>query len=153
MEGGSGSYPWKEGHYLGEGAIPALEITGDEGILRQGLEMKILFVPGDFGEAHPEVAEVSGVWRYTVQMKIEIAGKERLTPMVLTDDGKAFYFKSSIKTIPIGSLRWVTEDIYIYIYIYIYLNINKKIVTNILMGFKISCQVGGRGQKFQNYSR
>ena len=28
-----------------------------------------------------------------------------------------------------------------------------KIVTNILMGFKISCQVGGRGQKFQNYSR
>ena len=28
-----------------------------------------------------------------------------------------------------------------------------KIVTNILMGFKLSCQVGGRGQKFQNYSR
>ena len=28
-----------------------------------------------------------------------------------------------------------------------------KIVTNILMGFKVSCQVGGRGQKFQNYSR
>ena len=28
-----------------------------------------------------------------------------------------------------------------------------KIVTNILMGFKMSCQVGGRGQKFQNYSR
>ena len=28
-----------------------------------------------------------------------------------------------------------------------------KIVTNILMGLKISCQVGGRGQKFQNYSR
>ena len=28
-----------------------------------------------------------------------------------------------------------------------------KIVTNILMGFKISCQVGGRGQKFQNYNR
>ena len=28
-----------------------------------------------------------------------------------------------------------------------------KIVTNILMGFKISCQVGGRGQKFQIYSR
>ena len=28
-----------------------------------------------------------------------------------------------------------------------------KILTNILMGFKISCQVGGHGQKFQNYSR
>ena len=28
-----------------------------------------------------------------------------------------------------------------------------KIVTNILMGFKISCQVGGHGQKFKNYSR
>ena len=28
-----------------------------------------------------------------------------------------------------------------------------KIVTNILMGFKISCQVGGHGQKFQNYGR
>ena len=39
------------------------------------------------------------------------------------------------------------EDVYIYLYIY------SKIVTNILMGFKISCQVGGRGPKFQNYSR
>ena len=28
-----------------------------------------------------------------------------------------------------------------------------KIVTNILMGFKVSCQFGGRGQKFQNYFR
>ena len=25
--------------------------------------------------------------------------------------------------------------------------------TNILMGFKIVCQVGGRGKKFQNYNR
>ena len=41
-----------------------------------------------------------------------------------------------------------------YIYIYIYLLIYEiKVVTNILMGFKISCQVGGRVQKFQNYSR
>ena len=35
-------------------------------------------------------------------------------------------------------------------HVYTYLYINSKIVTNILMGFKISCQVGGRGQKFQN---
>ena len=28
-------------------------------------------------------------------------------------------------------------------------NIYSKIVTDILMGFKISCQVGGRGQKFK----
>ena len=28
-----------------------------------------------------------------------------------------------------------------------------QIVTNILMSFKISCQVGGHGQKFQNYCR
>ena len=28
-----------------------------------------------------------------------------------------------------------------------------KIVTNILMGLKVSCQVGGLGQKFQIYSR
>ena len=28
-----------------------------------------------------------------------------------------------------------------------------KIVTNNLMGLKVSCQVGGRGQKFQNQSR
>ena len=26
-----------------------------------------------------------------------------------------------------------------------------KIVTNNLMGLKVSCQVGGRGQKFQNH--
>ena len=109
-EAESGSYPWKEGHYLGEGSFSAIEITGDQGILGQGSEMKILFVPGDFGEADPEVAEVSGVSRYTVQMKIEIAGKERITPMVLTDEGKAFYFTTPIKTIPIGSLRWVTEE-------------------------------------------
>merc|ERR1719430_1990603 len=87
-----------------------MKITGDQGILSGGIEMKIVFVPGDFGEADPEVAEVSGESRYTVQMKIEIAGKERITPMVLTDEGKAFFFKSSIKTIPIGSLKWVTEE-------------------------------------------
>ena len=39
------------------------------------------------------------------------------------------------------------EHVYTYLYIY------SKIVTNILMCFKILCQVGGRGQKFQNYSR
>ena len=110
FEGTHASYPWKEGHYLGEGSIPAMKITGNRGILRQGMEMEIFFIPGDFGEADAEVAEVSGESRYTVQMKIEIAGKERLTPMVLTKEGKAFYFKSSIKTIPIGSLRWVTEE-------------------------------------------
>ena len=27
-----------------------------------------------------------------------------------------------------------------------------KIVINILIGFKVSCQVGGHGQKFQNHS-
>ena len=36
----------------------------------------------------------------------------------------------------------------------IYLHVYKiKIVTNIFIGFKISCQFGGRGQKFQNYNR
>ena len=36
----------------------------------------------------------------------------------------------------------------------IYLLIHEiKIVTNIVMGFKIWCQVGGGGQKFQIYSR
>ena len=35
-------------------------------------------------------------------------------------------------------------------HVYIYLNIYYKIVTNILMDIKISCQVGGRGQKFEN---
>ena len=35
----------------------------------------------------------------------------------------------------------------------IYLLIYSKLVTNILMGFKISFHVGGRGQKFQNLSR
>ena len=102
-------FPWKEGHYLGEGSIPALEITGDRGILQKDW-MKVTFVPGDFGEADCEVAKVSGESRYTVQMKIETAGKEQITPMVLTDEGKAFYFKTSIKTIPMGNLRWVTEE-------------------------------------------
>ena len=36
------------------------------------------------------------------------------------------------------------------IYILVY---EIKIVTNILMGFKIWCQVGGGGTKFQNYTR
>ena len=35
--------------------------------------------------------------------------------------------------------------------VYTYLDIYSKIITNILMGFRISCQVGGRGPKFQNY--
>ena len=44
------------------------------------------------------------------------------------------------------------ENGHICIYIK-YNNIFSKIVTNILMGVKISCQVGGRGQKFQIYCR
>ena len=110
----SESYPWMEGHYLGNGHYPvhypAIEISGDQGKLSGGLEMKITFVPGDFGEADPEVAKISGGSRFTVQEKIEIGDKERITPMVLTDDGKTFYFKSPIKTIPVGSLRWVTDE-------------------------------------------
>jgi len=110
MEGPAASFPWKEGHYLGEGSIPALEITGDQGLMKAASHMKITFIHGDFGEADPEVAKVSGGTKYTVQMKLEIAGKERTTPMVLTNEGKAFFFKSSIATIPIGRLWWVTEE-------------------------------------------
>ena len=36
-------------------------------------------------------------------------------------------------------------------HVYMYLCIYSKIVTNIHMGFKIWCEVGGRGQQFQNY--
>merc|ERR1711971_413712 len=53
---------------------------------------------------------MSGQSRYTVQEKIIIGNKEQITPMVLTDEGRVLYFKSTIKTIPIGSLRWVTEE-------------------------------------------
>ena len=99
-ETASESYPWKEGHYQATGhypgQYPAIEIRGDQGKLSRGLEMKITFIPGDFGEADPEVVEVSGGSRYNVQEKIEICGKERITPMVLTDEGKTFYFKSPI---------------------------------------------------------
>ena len=35
-EAASGGYPWKEGHYLGEGMMPAIEITGDQGIQSGG---------------------------------------------------------------------------------------------------------------------
>ena len=72
--------------------------------------MKMIFVHGDFGEADPDVAKISEESRHTVQEKIEISGKERITPMVLTDEGKVFFFKSPLKTIPIGSLRWVTVE-------------------------------------------
>ena len=34
------------------------------------------------------------------------------------------------------------------IYLFVY---EIKIVTNIFMGFEVSCQVGGHGQKIQNY--
>ena len=37
--------------------------------------------------------------------------------------------------------------------VFIYLNIYLKIITNIFMGFKIWCQVGGGGTKFQIYTR
>ena len=110
----SESFPWKEGHYLGTGHYPghypAMEITGDQGVLSGGSEMKMTFVHGDFGEADSEVAKMSGQSRYTVQEKIIIGNKEQITPMVLTDEGRVLYFKSTIKTIPIGSLRWVTEE-------------------------------------------
>ena len=37
--------------------------------------------------------------------------------------------------------------------VYTYLDMYSKIVKNNLMDFKISCQIGGRGQKFKNYNR
>ena len=98
------SFPWKQGYYLGKGSISDLKIIGNRGILRKDW-MTITFNSGDFGEADPEVALASGGSRYTVEMKIKTADKEQITPMVLTDDGKVFYFKSKIKTIPIESLR------------------------------------------------
>ena len=58
MEGPAASFPWKEGHYLGEGSIPALEITGDQGLMKAASHMKITFIHGDFGEADPEVAKI-----------------------------------------------------------------------------------------------
>ena len=103
------SFPWKQGYYLGKGSISDLKIIGNRGILRKDW-MTITFNSGDFGEADPAVALASGGSRYTVEMKIKAADKEQVTPMVLTDDGKVFYFKSKIKTIPIESLRWVTEE-------------------------------------------
>jgi hypothetical protein len=73
-------------------------------------DLVMTFTPGDFGEADTEVADISGEKVYTVQMKVEIMGKERVTLAVLADKGKKFYFKSSIKTIPVGFLEWMTQE-------------------------------------------
>ena len=45
-----------------------------------------------------------------------------------------------------GLMGWYIEHVCIYLYI-------PKIVTNIITGFKIVCQVRGGGQKFKNHNR
>ena len=49
------------------------------------------------------------------------------------------YWNSPSNFIP---LRYI---VHVYMYLYIF-----KIITDIFMGLKIWCQVGGRGQKYQN---
>ena len=107
MDGGA---PWRDGNYRGEGFIDHLLVTGREGVLVAFPDLVMTFTLGDFGEADSEVADISGEKVYTVQMKVEIMGKERVTLAVLTDEGKKFYFKSSIKTIPVGFLEWMTKE-------------------------------------------
>jgi gluconate kinase len=102
--------PWRDGNYRGEGFIDHLVVTGPRGVPVDYPDLVMTFTSGDFGEADTEIADISGEKVYTVQMKVELMGKERVTLAVLADEGTKFYFKSSIKTIPVAFLEWITQE-------------------------------------------
>ena len=104
------SYPWREGNYHGDGFFSSIVITGDKAVATENPDVKMTFKHGDFGEADPQVVEMSGQTNYTVELKTEMMGKEWPTLMVVTDRGKKLLFKSSIKTVPIGYFTWITQE-------------------------------------------
>ena len=104
------SFPWRQGNYYGEGFFSSIMITGDKAVPKEAPDFTMTFSQGDFGEADPEVAEMSGETNYTVEMKFEIMGKERKVPMVVTEEGQKLFFKSSIKTIPVGYFSWISQE-------------------------------------------
>ena len=74
----------------------------------------------------------------------------------LFETPRMFYLMGRVGRVGrVGRSRFVSFKFLHTLWVYrlsIYLLINEiKIVTNILMGFKIWCQVGGLGQKYQNY--
>ena len=100
--------PWRDGNYRGEGLVEAMVVTGDTGMVGK---TEISLRHGDFGQADPEVAEVSGEQVYTVQMSwTGMAGEDRVHLAVLADGGQKFYFKSNMKTTPVGYLSWQTQE-------------------------------------------
>jgi hypothetical protein len=104
--------PWRDGNYRGEGFHDRLLVTGREGVLVATYwgDLVMTFTLGDFGEADTEIADISGEKVYTVQMKVEMMGKERVTLAALADEGKKFYFKSWNCTIPVGYLEWISQE-------------------------------------------
>ena len=104
------NFPWREGNYQGEGLLEDILVTRDQGVPAAFPGLIMTFRTGDFGEADPEVAEASGEARYTVEMSYQMMGMENTTRCVLMEEGSKFCFKSSIKTMPVGFLQWVTPE-------------------------------------------
>jgi len=104
------SYPWKDGNYKGEGFIEAIILTGNKAIPTAFPEMELTFELGDFGPAEKEVVEISGQKNNTVRITFVIADKERERLAVVMDEGKAFYFKSSMANVAVGKLEWMTAE-------------------------------------------
>jgi hypothetical protein len=107
MAGNEVCVPWAEGNYCGEGSVLSL-VTGNK---RVRGDTVFSLKHGHFGQADAEVAKISGQETYTVQMSwIGWANKEHVKLAVLTEDGKKFYFKSDKKTMPVGSLEWISQE-------------------------------------------
>jgi len=103
-------YPWREGNYRGEGFFESIILTGNKGTSTSSPNLEIIFESGDFGEADDEVIKMTGQIRYTIVMKYKRWETEKITKCVLSEDGKKFFFKSTLKTVPIGVLEWITQE-------------------------------------------
>jgi hypothetical protein len=100
--------PWVDGTYRGEGLFDSLLVTGETGVWR---DVVVTLRQGDFGQADTEVADISGEKTYTVQMNWErITGKKQVKLAVVTDKGQKLYFKSDVKTTPVGYLEWISQE-------------------------------------------
>jgi len=103
-------YPWREGNYRGEGLFESIILSGNKGTSTTSRNLEITFESGDFGEADDEVIKMTGQMRYTAVMRYKKWETDMMTKCVLSEDGRKFFFKSTLKTVPIGVLEWITQE-------------------------------------------
>ena len=102
--------PWRDGNYKGKGFIDSMVITGNEAeatMLTTGEKTRMTLSHGVFGEAHPEIVQMTGESVYTVEVRYPVRERERVLHGVVTKEGFKLVFHTFVG---LWELDWVTEE-------------------------------------------